>query len=133
MAIKILTVDDSQTIRLTITQSLKPYDCQVLEAGNGMEGLSVAGVEKPALIVLDLAMPIMDGYEMMTRLKLDPELRNIPIIILTSEASRENVLRVANVGIRDILVKPFRKEEIIARINKIVPLTMKETSMLAST
>jgi two-component system cell cycle response regulator len=129
MPTKILTVDDSMTIRLIIRQSLKQYDCQVLEASNGVEGLSAASREKPDLIVLDLTMPVMDGYEMLTRLKLDPDLKNIPIIMLTSEASRENVLRIAKVGVRDYLVKPFRKDEIIERINRIVPLKLKESSL----
>ena len=62
---KILTVDDSKTIRLIVTKALKPFDVDVLEASNGVEGVAVAMREKPDLILLDLTMPIMDGSTLM--------------------------------------------------------------------
>ena len=64
---KILTVDDSKTIRLIVTKALKPFDVDVLEASNGVEGVAVAMREKPDLILLDLTMPIMDGSECLAK------------------------------------------------------------------
>ena len=63
MSIKILTVDDSKTIRLIVAKSFKPFDCTVLEADNGVVGLAVASREKPDIILLDYTMPVMDGFE----------------------------------------------------------------------
>jgi two-component system, cell cycle response regulator len=122
---KILTVDDSKTIRLIIAKAFKSFDCEVLEACNGVEGLAVASRERPDIIILDLTMPIMDGYEALTKLKSDPELRNIPVVMLTAEAGRENVLRIAKQGVRDYLVKPFKEDMIIDRVGRVIDLKPK--------
>lgn len=122
MPIKILTVDDSKTIRLIIAKAFKPFDCEVLEASNGVEGLAVAAKEKPHLIILDLTMPVMDGYEALTKLKSDPDLKSIPVVMLTAESGRENVLRIAKQGVRDYLVKPFKEELILERVGRIIDL-----------
>ena len=125
MGLKILTVDDSKTIRLIIAKAFKAYDCETLEAANGVEGLAVASRERPDVIILDLTMPIMDGYETLTKLKSDPDLRSIPVVMLTAEAGRDNVLRIAKQGVRDYLVKPFKEELIVDRVGRIVDLRPK--------
>jgi two-component system cell cycle response regulator len=117
---KILTVDDSKTIRLIVAKAFKPFDCDICEAANGIEGLSVAAHERPDLIILDLTMPIMDGAEMLGKLKLNPELRTIPVIMLTAEAGRDSVLRIAKLGVRDYLIKPFKEEVLIDRVGRII-------------
>lgn len=125
MVTRILTVDDSKTIRLLVARAFKPFDCQVLEAANGVEGLAVAAREKPDLIILDITMPVMDGYETLTRLKSNPELKNIPVVMLTAEAGRDNVLKIARLGVRDYLIKPFKEEQIVDRASRIVDLKPK--------
>jgi two-component system cell cycle response regulator len=122
MPAKILTVDDSKTIRLIIARAFRRFDCLVLEAANGAEALVVAAAEKPDLIILDLNMPVMDGYEALVRLKEDPDLKGIPVVMLTAESGRDNVLRVARQGVRDYLIKPFREDFLVDRIGRIVPL-----------
>ena len=122
MSIKILTVDDSRTIRLIVGRAFKSYDCEVMEAANGVEGLAVASREKPDVIILDVTMPVMDGTEMLSRLKSTADLRAIPVIMLTAEAGRENVLRIARMGVRDYLVKPFKEDQIVERVSRIVDL-----------
>lgn len=129
MGPKILTVDDSKTIRMIISKAFKPFDCEVSEASNGVEGLAMASKEKPDLIILDLTMPIMDGYETLTKLKADPELKNIPVVMLTAEAGRENVLRIARLGVRDYLVKPFKEDLVIERVGRIIDLKPKGESV----
>ena len=69
MGLKILTVDDSRTIRLIVSKAFKSFDCEVLEASNGVEGLAVATKEKPDIIILDITMPIMNGMEMTRRIR----------------------------------------------------------------
>jgi two-component system, cell cycle response regulator len=122
MTTKILTVDDSRTIRLIVTRAFKSYDCVIVEGANGEQGLQVAAREKPDLIILDVTMPVMDGVTMLTRLKADPELKGIPVIMLTAESGRDNVLQIARIGVRDYLVKPFKEEILIEKVSRIVPL-----------
>ncbi len=122
MPTKILSVDDSKTIRLIVGKAFKAYDCQMCEAGNGEEGLAVAAKERPDLIILDVTMPVMDGVTMLTKLKEDPELKAIPVIMLTAESGRENVLQIAKLGVRDYLVKPFKEDQLIEKAGRIVSL-----------
>ena len=96
---KILSVDDSKTIRMIVKRSFAPYDVTLLEACNGAEGLAAATAEKPDLIVLDVTMPVMDGVTMLTKIKENADLKNIPVIMLTSESSRENVIFIAKLGV----------------------------------
>ncbi|HEU5123625.1 MAG TPA: response regulator [Verrucomicrobiae bacterium] len=125
MPTKILSVDDSRTIRIIVGRAFSQYDCQMCEAGNGEEGLAVAAREKPDLILLDVTMPVMDGVTMLTKLKEDPELKSIPVIMLTAESGRENVLHIAKLGVRDYLVKPFKENQLIEKVERIVPLQKK--------
>jgi len=128
MPIKILSVDDSRTIRLIVGRTLRPYDCVLCEAANGEEGLATAAREKPDIILLDVTMPVMDGVTMLTKLKEDPELKAIPVIMLTAESGRDNVIHIARLGVRDYLVKPFKEDQLIDKVGRIVPLKKKEAA-----
>ena len=116
MRLKVLTVDDSKTVRIIVRKSFKTYDCDVLEAQNGVEGLAMAAKENPDIILLDITMPVMDGVEMLTKLKSDPALKAIPVIMLTAEAGRENVMKIAKIGVRDYIVKPFKEEVLVDKV-----------------
>jgi len=126
MPIKILSVDDSRTIRLIVGRTLRPYDCVLCEAANGEEGLAAAARENPDLILLDVTMPVMDGVTMLTKLKEDPALKAIPVVMLTAESGRDNVIHIARLGVRDYLVKPFKEEQLIDKVSRIVQLKKKE-------
>lgn len=128
---KILSVDDSKTIRLIVKRTFSPYDCTVLEACNGEEGLATAAAEKPDLIVLDITMPIMDGVTMLTKLKEDANLKSIPVIMLTAESGRENVAYIAKLGVRDYLVKPFQDAQLIEKVQRVIPLQAKAAAVAA--
>ncbi|HET7536691.1 MAG TPA: response regulator [Candidatus Didemnitutus sp.] len=119
---KILTVDDSKTVRIIVKKAFKPYDCEILEAGNGVEGLAVAAKEMPDVILLDITMPVMDGVEMLTKLKADPQLKGIPVVMLTAEGGRDHVLKIAKIGVRDYLVKPFKEDILIEKIGRVIEL-----------
>lgn len=125
MPAKILSVDDSKTIRMIVKRTFAPYEATVLEAANGEEGLATAAAEKPDLIILDITMPVMDGVTMLGKLKEDPELKGIPVIMLTAESGRENVAFIAKLGVRDYLVKPFKDEQLIEKVSRVVTLTPK--------
>ncbi len=119
---KILTVDDSKTVRIIVRKAFKAFDCEICEAANGVEGLAVASKEMPDLILLDVTMPVMDGVEMLTKLKSDPQLKNIPVMMLTAEGGREHVLKIAKIGVRDYIVKPFKEEVLIEKAGRIIDL-----------
>jgi len=126
MALKILAVDDSKTIRMIVKKAFKAYDCEVIEAENGKEGLETASKEKPDLIVLDITMPVMTGPEMLEELKKDPALKEIPVIMLTAESGKENVIQILKMGVNDYMVKPFKGEQLIERVTKVVTLESKQ-------
>ncbi|MBA3030604.1 MAG: response regulator [Desulfobacteraceae bacterium] len=127
MTLKVLTVDDSKTIRMIVKKAFKDYDCELTEAENGLEGLEVARQEKPGLIVLDITMPVMNGIEMLGQLKADPELKKIPVIMLTAESGKDNVMQIVKMGVTDYIVKPFKGEQLIERAVKIVSLQLLES------
>jgi two-component system cell cycle response regulator len=122
MPTRILSVDDSRTVRLVVMKAFRDYDCQVFEAANGEEGLAAAAREKPDLILLDLTMPVMDGVTMLEKLKQDPALKAIPVIMLTAESGRENMRYTAQLGACDYLVKPFPEEQLVEKVRRVVEL-----------
>lgn len=125
MALKILSVDDSKTVRIIVRKALRDFDCAVLEASNGIEGLSVARCEKLDLILLDVTMPVMDGLEMLSKLKEDPILKVIPVIMLTAEGGQDAIMRIAKMGVRDYIVKPFTEGSLVEKILRVVALPPK--------
>jgi DNA-binding response OmpR family regulator len=125
MALKVLTVDDSKTIRMIVKKAFKDFDCEMFEAENGVEGLAIAAKEKPGLIVLDITMPVMNGIEMLEKMKSEPDLKNIPVIMLTAESGKDNVMHIVKMGVKDYMVKPFKGEELIGRVQKFTQLKPK--------
>jgi two-component system cell cycle response regulator len=122
MRYKILTVDDSKTVRIIVKKAFRTYDCDILEAANGVEGLAMASKEQPDIILLDVTMPVMDGVEMLTKLKSDPAMKSIPVIMLTAEGGRDNVLKIAKIGVRDYIVKPFKEELLLEKVGRVIDL-----------
>jgi two-component system cell cycle response regulator len=122
MTPRILSVDDSKTIRLVLARLFRPFDCELLEAANGEEGWAVAIREKPDLIILDYNMPVMDGAEMLRRLRGEAGLRRSPVMVLTAQSSPESIATMARLGVRDYVTKPFRDEELLAKVGRIIPL-----------
>jgi two-component system cell cycle response regulator len=125
---KILTVDDDKVTRLVVSTAFRPFACKVVEAADGVEGLAVADREHPDLIVLDNDMPVMDGAQMLTRLKANPRLRTIPVLMLTADSRRDSVVRILKLGVRDFLVKPFTREQIVQRVSRILDLKTRHAS-----
>jgi DNA-binding response OmpR family regulator len=122
MAHKVLTVDDSRTIRLIVKKAFEPYNCTLFEAENGEKGLAAAAQIHPDLIILDITMPVMTGVEMLKRLKQDEELKNIPVIMLSAESGKDYVMQIVKMGVKDYIVKPFKGEQLIDRAGKILDL-----------
>jgi DNA-binding response OmpR family regulator len=125
MALKVLTVDDSKTIRMIVKKAFKDFDCEMFEAENGVEGLAAAAKVKPGLIVLDITMPVMNGIEMLGKLKEEDGLKDIPVIMLTAESGKDNVMQIVKMGVKDYMVKPFKGQDLIERVEKIMQLAPK--------
>jgi two-component system cell cycle response regulator len=131
--VKILTVDDDRTVWVILKATLLPYACRLFEAADGVDGLEVSKRERPDLILLDSMMPNMSGLQLLTKLRADPELRSIPVIMLTGASDRENVLRCARLGVRGYLIKPFTAKDVLKRINDVVEVkTRKEIARTRS-
>ena len=119
---KILSVDDSRTVRIIVRKAFKTFACEFAEAGNGAEALAAIAKETPALILLDVTMPVMDGVELLTRLKADPVLATIPVVMLTAEGAQDQVRKITELGANDYIVKPFKEELLIEKVRRIIPL-----------
>jgi two-component system alkaline phosphatase synthesis response regulator PhoP len=116
---KILAVDDERHIVRLIQVNLERAGYQVVTAFDGPEALKKVDAEKPDLVVLDVMMPKMDGFEVLKRLQANPETRDIPIIMLTAKAQDADVFRGWSSGVSAYLTKPFNPLELLTFIKRI--------------
>jgi diguanylate cyclase (GGDEF)-like protein len=117
---KILVVDDEQSLREMLQDILTAHDFTVVTASNGEEGLKKIYEDNPDLIILDCAMPILDGYELLEKMRTDPILLNKPVVMLTVNSSEKDEIRGLRLGVDDYLTKPFKSALLIARINSVI-------------
>jgi CheY-like chemotaxis protein len=116
----ILVVDDESIFRRTLHARLKKNKFNVLMASNGREGLKIAASQKPDLILLDNNMPIMNGLEMLEQLKENPELKNIPVIVVTVLCEPHDIAAAYSLGIADYITKPFNFADLTEKITRIL-------------
>ena len=114
---KILVVEDVDFNRDLLVQLLEG-DYEVIEAVNGQEGVELAERERPDLILMDLSLPVMDGWEATRQLKANDDFRSIPVIALTAHAMKGDEGKALAAGCDDYLVKPLDEDELIAKIQK---------------
>lgn len=119
LAKKILTCDDERNIVRLIQVNLERQGYDVVTAYNGRECLEVVEREHPDLIVLDLMMPEMHGFEVLEVLKKNPETAQIPVIMLTARTQDQDVLKGWQAGVECYLTKPFNPIELITFIKRI--------------
>ncbi len=105
---KVLIIDDDADILTVSSMALKALlQIDVICAGSGQEGIDLALKESPDLILLDMMMPIMDGITTMQKIKENPILKNIPIIFFTAKVTKDEISKYKELGILDIITKPF--------------------------
>lgn len=113
---RILVVDDEPDLVSTVEYRLRFANCDVVTASNGQEGLEKAAAEKPDLILLDTNMPVMSGHEMLERLRSDPDLKSIPVIVLTARCEAPDIAAASTLGVSDYVTKPFDFTQLMDRI-----------------
>ena len=118
---RVLTVDDSRTILAMLHHTLSNAGFEVLQGVDGQDGLNVLGDQRVDVIITDINMPKMDGYEVIRQLRQNPRHKTTPIIVLTTESDADNRTIARNAGATGWMVKPFDPEGLIAVINKVSP------------
>lgn len=119
---KILIVDDNETNVELICMHLKPFNYEILKAYDGDEALSTVEKDPPDLILLDLMMPKISGYEVCQKIKSNPKTTLIPIIVISALRELEDKIKAMELGADDFLIKPFNKLELITRIKSLLRL-----------
>lgn len=116
---KVLVVEDDRSIQMVLELVLgRVAKCQVFTASNGREGLDTIRREKPDVVLLDLMMPEMDGFEVCQNAKADEATKHIPIIFLTAQPQPASVARAMALGAAGYIVKPFDPIRIVEQINE---------------
>lgn len=120
MAKMILSIDDSSTTRKMMKKPVEALGFELLEATDGQNGLDVLlkHVNDVSLILLDWNMPGMNGIEFLEQVNLKVQYKTIPIIMVTTEAEKANVVRALKFGIKNYILKPFTNEELVLKINQ---------------
>lgn len=117
---KILLVDDEPDILTVTTFRLKKAGYEVITAVNGQEALDKAKTARPDMILLDLLLPIMNGYEVCKKIKSDDTLKKIPVVLFTASTVDTIEKKLEGSGADDCVIKPFEPEVLLAKIKKFI-------------
>jgi CheY-like chemotaxis protein len=107
---RVLVIDDEPDVRWLIRMSLERAGHEVIDAEDGLRGIAMAMKQHPEIIVLDLMMPVMDGYGVLAELSKDPRTANVPVVVLSARAIPDEAERAVEAGARRFLEKPFDPE-----------------------
>jgi two-component system chemotaxis response regulator CheY len=118
---KILTIDDSKTMRDMLMVTLADAGFDVLQGVDGRDGLDVLGDQQVDVIITDINMPRMDGYEVIRELRSNPVHKNTPILVLTTESDADKKMLARDVGATGWMVKPFKPERLLETVRKVSP------------
>ena len=118
MTKSILVVEDQEDNRQILRDLLGSADYEMVEAENGQEALDAVAKKKPDLILMDIQLPIMDGYEATRRIKANPDWKSIPIIVVTSYALSGDAEKARVAGCDDYVTKPYSPRQLLAKIGE---------------
>lgn len=121
MSKRILVVEDQEDNRRIIRDLLTSAGYELIEATDGEAGVRLAESERPDLILMDIQLPLLDGHEATRRIKQNPELRHIPIVVVTSYALSGDDQKAMAAGSDAYLAKPFSPRQLLATIRKFLP------------
>jgi pilus assembly protein CpaE len=131
MPAKILVVDDDPNVQRLLQYTLKQEGYDVVIAGDGAEGYRLWGAESPDLILLDVMLPKLDGYQVAIKIRAEEKSVHVPIIMLTAEREVEQKVRGLRAGADDYLIKPFHPAELLARIKSLLARFAPRESLLS--
>jgi signal transduction histidine kinase len=114
---RILVIEDDRAIRATLIDLLEFNGCTVTSANNGADGLALARRERPDVILTDVSMPQLDGFELIKALRADEQTRPIPIIVISASIDPERMRRGMDLGAEDFIVKPFTEDQVLSSIH----------------
>jgi two-component system response regulator VicR len=118
---KIMVIDDEPDLLEVVKLILESDGYQVVTAGSGQEALNVIEKDMPDLVLLDIIMPRMDGWEVFSRIKSNPKTENIPVIMLTAKDQRiDKLIGLHVVRVNDYITKPFGRAELLERIKRVL-------------
>ena len=118
---RVVYVEDEQEMIELVRLILSRKDCEVIGANGGREGLEIIGRERPDLVLLDLMMPDMDGWDVYQQMKADEGMRRIPVIVVTAKAqSIDKVLGLHIAKVDDYISKPFSPQELMESVERVL-------------
>jgi DNA-binding response OmpR family regulator len=118
MATRILIAEDEEHIGMMVSFRLEKSGFEVIWKQDGSSALEAVKSEKPDLVILDVMMPNMNGFEVLEQIKNDESVKHIPVIMLTAQGQESDIVGAIDKGAADYLVKPFRPAELVARIKR---------------
>ncbi len=121
MSQRILVVEDQEDNRNILRDLLTSAGYDVIEALNGQEGVDIAGSERPDLILMDIQLPVLDGYEATRRIKGNPALVSIPVIAVTSYALSGDEAKARAAGCDGYVTKPFSPRQLLGKVREFLP------------
>jgi chemosensory pili system protein ChpA (sensor histidine kinase/response regulator) len=122
-----MVVDDSLSVRRVLTRTLERDGWQVLGAKDGVEALEMLAWARPQVMILDIEMPRMDGYELTTLIRNHPDHHALPIAMLTSRAGEKHRRKAFDLGVSAYLVKPFEETELLRTVRELSATTRRQT------
>jgi two-component system cell cycle response regulator DivK len=121
MSKRILVVEDQEDNRQILRDLLSSAGYEMTEASDGEAGVEAAKQQRPDLILMDIQLPLMDGYEATRRIKADPELKDIPIVVVTSYALSGDDGKARAAGCDAYVTKPYSPRQLLAKIKEFLP------------
>jgi CheY-like chemotaxis protein len=118
---RVLVIDDEPDVRWLIRMSLERSGHEVLVAEDGLRGIALAQKQRPDVIVLDLMMPVMDGYAVLAELAKDPRTSDVPVVVLSARAIPDEANRATDAGARKFLEKPFDPDALTEELEALLP------------
>jgi len=121
----VMVVDDSVTVRKVTSRLLERHGYEVLLAKDGMDAIAKLEDQKPDIMLLDIEMPRMDGFEVASLVRHNPNLEDLPIIMITSRTGEKHRERAFQIGVNCYMGKPFQEQQLLDTIAELLPATVR--------
>ena len=125
---KILVVDDVPLNQMLVERMLGRFNFNIRKAGNGYEALQSIKEEKPDLILLDIMMPVMDGFEVIEAIRENPAWNNVKIVVLSALSTNEDIVKAYGLGADDFITKPIVMDKLLNTIAKLLGIPLENVS-----